>query len=220
MVEFVQDLKPQAVILNGDIIEGARISRHARIGWEAKPMVDDELGEATELLASLQGVAKKRTALIWCLGNHDARFETTIANALPAYERVHGLHLKDHFPAWTPCWSVQVGEAAGLLVKHRYRGGVHAAYQNVRLAGCSIATGHTHQLGVTAVTDYAGTRYGVELGMLADPHGPQFQDWLEDSPRNWRMGFGVFTFKNGRLLHPELVYVRPDGVAEWRGQEL
>jgi hypothetical protein len=220
MLDFVRRLKPSAIILNGDIIDGARISRHARIGWEAKPMVHEELEEAKGLLADLQGAARKRTPLFWCLGNHDARFETTIANALPAYERVPGLHLKDHFPAWQPCWSVQIGEADGLLLKHRYRGGVHAAYNNVRLAGCSIATGHTHQLGVTAVTDYGGTRYGIELGMLADPQGPAFQDWLEDSPRNWRMGFGVFTFKNGRLLHPELVYVRADGVAEFRGEEL
>lgn len=219
MWRFVKRMQPAVVVLNGDVIHGARISRHARIGWEKQPMVQEELAEAQTLLAQLTKVAGQANR-VWTLGNHDARFETEIANKLPAYERVKGLHLKDHFPDWTPAWAVHIGGPEGLVVKHRMHCGVNAARNNVLKAGVSICTGHTHQLGVYQLTDYSGTKYGIEHGMLADPNGPQFMDWMEDNPRNWRMGFVVATFRQGRLLLPEVAHVRLDGVLEWRGEEL
>jgi hypothetical protein len=217
--QFVLDLKPAVIVYTGDAIDGARISRHARIAWEQKPMVHEELQECRVRLgaiANFAGDAQK----VWCLGNHDARFETRIANALPEYEKVKGVHLKDHFPAWEPCWSVHIGGPRGLLVKHRFKGGATAARNNAISAGMSIATGHTHQLGVVPITDYAGTRYGIECGMLGHPMGPQFMDYTEDNPRNWAMGFIVANFRRGELLWPEIVHVRADGKVEWRGEVL
>ena len=43
--------------------------------------------------------------------------------------------------------------------------------------------------------------------MLADPNGPQFMDYTEDNPKNWRSGFALLTIVKGRLLWPELVSV-------------
>lgn len=58
----------------------------------------------------------------------------------------------------------------------------------------------------------------MDTGTLADPSGPQFVDYLEDAPTNWRSGFAVLTFKDGRLLWPELVHKYDDGKIEFRGQ--
>jgi hypothetical protein len=57
----------------------------------------------------------------------------------------------------------------------------------------------------------------VDTGTLADPLGPQFENYLEQSPTNWRSGFVVLTFKDGRLLWPEVVKVFAPGLIEFRG---
>jgi hypothetical protein len=85
-------------------------------------------------------------------------------------------------------------------------------------SGKTIVTGHLHQLKVTPLSDYNGRRYGVDSGTLADPYGPQFEAYTEQNPMNWASGFVVLTFKDGRLLPPELVTVMDDGVVAFRGE--
>jgi len=68
------------------------------------------------------------------------------------------------------------------------------------------------------ITDYNGTRFGVDAGCLADTEGPQFIDYLEDNPTLWRSGFIVLTFRSGRLMWPEPVYVVEDGKVGFRGE--
>ncbi len=56
----------------------------------------------------------------------DARFENRLAANAPKYEQVKGFSLKDHFPSWYPCWSCWPTE--NVVVKHRWKGGVHATH--------------------------------------------------------------------------------------------
>jgi len=215
----IDELSPKAVIANGDVFDGASISRHPRIGWDSTPSVIQELKACEAALGEIEDLAKQKrrnVKLVWTLGNHDARFESRLAANAPQYEQVHGFSLKDHFPAWTPGWSCWPTE--NICVKHRYKGGIHATHNNTVQAGTSIVTGHLHSLKVTPYSDYTGTRFGVDTGTLADTAGPQFMDYLEDSPVNWRSGFSVLTLHNGRLLWPELVHVLQPGWIEFRGQ--
>jgi len=102
-------------------------------------------------------------------------------------------------------------------VKHRFNGGIHAAYQNTLKAGTNIVTGHTHYLEVKPWGDYRGRRYGVQTGTLAEPDSPAFS-YCEDAPTAWCSGFAVLTYdKYGNLLPPELLEVI-DGVAVFRGK--
>lgn len=215
----IEQIKPHAVVNNGDSFDGASISRFPRIGWDSTPSVIEEL-KANELaLGEIEETTRKarhNARLVWCLGNHDARFENRLAANAPQYEHVHGFSLKDHFPAWEPCWAVWNGE--NTVIKHRMRGGVHATHNNTVNSGVNIVTGHLHSLKVTPFDDYHGTRYGVDTGTLADPGGPQFSNYLEESPTNWRSGFVVLTFVDGRLLFPEVVKVHSPGKIEFRGQ--
>jgi hypothetical protein len=68
------------------------------------------------------------------------------------------------------------------------------------------------------MTDYNGTRWGVDTGTMADPRGPQFIDYLEDNVTDWRSGFAVLTFFKGRLLWPEVVHVTGEDEVEFRGK--
>lgn len=214
---FGTKLRPVACVVNGDVFDGAGISRHAPIGWENFPSVVDQIDQCKAQMAALSDQLPRKCRRLWPLGNHDARFETSIAQRAPEYAGVYGVHLKDHFPDWEPCWGVQIGN---LRVKHRFRQGVHAAYNNVMIGGENIATGHTHALQVRPFTDYRGTRYGIETGMLSAVNGPQFDPWLEGNPTNWRSGFVVCHFNAGRLMEPEIVSVVDEslGLVQYRGK--
>ena len=215
----IQELKPKAVINNGDAFDGAAISKFPRIGWDSKPSVIQELKACEASLGEIEEAARKarhNVKLIWPLGNHDARFENRLAQNAPEFEGVAGFHLKDHFPAWIPCWSTWLTN--DVVVKHRYKGGIHATHNNTVGSGKTLITGHLHSLKVTPYSDYNGTRYGVDTGTLADTDGPQFVDYLEDGPTNWRSGFIVLTFKDGELLYPEVVQKFSDKHIQFRGQ--
>jgi hypothetical protein len=214
LLQFIRELRPAAIINNGDAFDGASISRFPRIGWDSKPSVIEELKACKERLGEIEAVANG-ARLYWPLGNHDARFENRLAQNAPEYEGVTGFHLKDHFTAWAPCWSVWINDE--VVVKHRLKGGIHATRNNTLNAGKTTFTGHLHQLKVTPLDDYNGTRWGVDTGTLADPKGPQFTDYLEDGFTDWRSGFAVATFHDGQLLWPELCRVMDETHVDFRG---
>jgi hypothetical protein len=214
----ISQFKPYAVINNGDAFDGASISRYPRIGWTQQPSVKEELNACQSALGEIEAVSKAarhNVQLVWPLGNHDSRFENFLAANATGYEGVAGFSLKDHFQAWHPCWSCWLTDS--VVVKHRYKNGIHATHTNTMGAGTSIVTGHLHSLKVTPYTDYNGTRYGIDTGTLADIDGKQFNDYLEDNPVNWRSGFAVLTFRDSRLLFPELAIKHSEGMIDFRG---
>ena len=214
MLLLAKKLQPKIIIKNGDVLDFPRISRHAKIGWEDTPEVCAEIIAGQEQLTKLEAAAPNAERY-WPIGNHDVRFESRLSNDAPDYAHVHGMHLKDHFPAWRPCESVWVNDS--VVIKHRYKGGLHAVWNNVVHAGKTICTGHLHNLQVRPYNDYNGIRWGIDTGTLADPYGPQFE-YLEDNPRNWRSGFIVLFFEKGELRWPQTCHVVREGKAEFRGE--
>jgi hypothetical protein len=152
----------------------------------------------------------------WTLGNHDARFSSRLAAVAPEFAKVRGIQLKDHYPGWQPCWSIWVND--DVVIKHRQKNGIHATHNNTMWAGKTMVTGHLHSLKVTPLTDYNGTRFGVDTGTMADTYGPQFEGYMEDNSRNWRSGFVVLTFRNSVLMWPEVVAVVDEDHVQFRGE--
>ena len=214
-LKFAKERKPKVVILNGDVLDFPQISKHQPIGWEKHPQLHEEIEHAQDYLHELELACGRGTNKIWTLGNHDARFATRLATASPEYKHIRGTRLKDHFPAWEPCWSVWINDS--VVVKHRFKGGLHAPHNNTVTSGRTMVTGHLHSAKVTPWTDYNGDRYGVDTGCLADVNARQFVDYTEDAPKNWRSGFCVLTFKDGRLLPPELVTAWDENAVVFRG---
>lgn len=213
-VQFCGEMKPAAVIMNGDVMDCATISRHAPIGWEKRPSLIEEIEVAKERLHEIELAAGRKARKIWPLGNHDQRFETRLATVAPEYAKVQGIHLKDHFD-WEPCWSAWINN--DVVVTHRFKSGIHAPHNNTMWAGKTIVTGHLHSAKVMPITDLNGTRYGVDTGCMAHIYDPAFA-YLEDNPRNWRSGFCVLTFLDGKLLQPELVLTWGEKHVQWRGE--
>lgn len=219
LIAFIRQMKPAAVVMNGDVIDGASISRHPPIGWEKQPQLIEELEAAQEMLHRIEKVAPRACRLVWPLGNHDARFSTRLATVAPEYAKVHGVRLQDHFGSrWEPCWSAWVNPDSEqpVVVKHRHKGGIHSTHNSTLWAGLTTVCGHLHALRVTPLTDYRVTRFGVDAGCLASRKSAAF-GYLEDSPVNWREGFVVLTFVGGKLLWPEVVHVLDETHVEFRG---
>jgi len=214
-VHLAKKLQPKVIIKNGDELDFPKLSRFAPIGWENRPDVVSEIEAAQERLAEIQKAAPNAERC-WPVGNHDARFETKLATIASEYARINGVHLKDHFPFWRPCWMVEINEK--IVIKHRMRNGVHATYNNTVHSGRTIITGHLHALKATPHSDYNGTRFGIDCGTMADPYGPQFYNYTELNPLSWRSGFVVLTFRDGDMLWPEIAFVRADGVIDFRGE--
>ena len=213
---LIGELKPKVVINNGDAFDGAQASRFPANGWDVTPTIIQELNACKMFLGEIQEAAGD-AKLIFTLGNHDARFSTRLATVAPEFQGVEGFRLEDHFPDWTHVVSCMVSDS--LMVKHRWRSGVHATHNNAVNSGVSFVTGHLHSLKVNGWTDYTGTRWGVDTGTLAEPFGDQFT-YSENSPRNWRSGFAVLNLIDGHLLMPELCMVSDLGtdLVEWRGE--
>lgn len=218
LIRFIKKYKPQHIICNGDMFDGARISRHPPTGWSHMPDVRDEIEYCQQMVGEIEEAAPPKAKLVWCMGNHDTRFSAKLASMAPEYVGIKGTDLPDHFPAWNFAWSAEINE--NVMVKHRYHNGVHATWNNTLKSGRSMFTNHLHRLMVTPLTDYNGRRYGVDCGTISD-FGPAEQKFIygEDNPFNWASGFAVATFKSGKLLPPELVVVQ-DGIAYFRGETL
>lgn len=219
LLAVIRALNPRILIANGDLLDGAAISRHGRSGWEQRPTIAQELATCKDRLAEVEEAAGK-ARLVWNLGNHDQRFENHFSANMPAAEGLPGTTLPEHFPLWDFAMStvINAGSDHPVVVKHRNANGLHAAYNNTLRAGVSMVTGHLHRLLVTSWGDYRGRRYGIDTGCLANPTGPQFT-YTEDAPSPHGEGFAVLTFRDSRLQPPELAEV-VDGVAVFRGRPI
>lgn len=215
-VLIVKELKPALYVLNGDGFDGASASKHARIQWEKRPTVKEELEAVVTRQSEVEEVIGAGF-LAWTYGNHDMRFNSALSAQVPQYEGVPGFQFSDHFPRWKFSTSIMVN--GHTMIKHRWHNGVHATWNNVLKSGTSIVTGHLHALQVRPYTDYRGTRYAVDTGTLAAVNGDQFR-YSEDAPGNNRSGLAVLTFYKGQLMPPELVEVinEDDGLIYFRGQ--
>ncbi|MEH2501260.1 UDP-2,3-diacylglucosamine pyrophosphatase LpxH [Bradyrhizobium sp. AZCC 1578] len=219
--KFVADIKPSAVILNGDVMDFPRISRHPQ-NWEKAPDPQEEIESVQDHLNDIVQACKRGAHKVWTLGNHDARWEATFANAVPQMRGVKGVHLADHFSGvWQKAMSCFINEGVpggATMVKHRWKGGMNATRANALNAGVSMITGHLHSQNVRPLSDYNRfDRYGVDTGCVADKEHRAFS-YTEDSALDWRSGFALLTYRDGILMPPELI-TKMDAKTVWfRGQ--
>lgn len=218
LLKLIKKLKPAMIIANGDILDGAVISKYGAEDWTVKPTLQQELEAVQHHMDLIVKTCKGfGTLLHRTIGNHDIRFDKRLANAAPEFRGIKGTTLVDHLQEWSVSWSILINDIC--MVKHRINGGIHSSYNNTLKGGLSTVTGHTHLLEVKPWSDYTGRRYGVSTGMLANQKSGAFR-YLEDNPVPWCQGFAILHFNNeGRLLPPELCEVI-DSVAYFRGQSI
>lgn len=189
-----KQIKPQIIVLNGDIIDGARVSRHGSLLGQNAPKITKEIESAQTWMDTLY----KSKHRIWTMGNHDQRVDNYLANNAPELDDYAG-RLSDRFSDWTFCWSVRINSVE---IRHRFRSGIHAGWNSALHSGISTVTGHTHQLQVTAVRNRNGSHWGIEDGMLGDPMHKAFE-YAEGAVSRAQPGFVLITFREGIMMPPE-----------------
>jgi len=217
LLKVIRIVKPRIKVLNGDVFDGATISRHPPAGWAERPSPVEELEVCQERVGELEQALPKGCERLWCIGNHDERFEKNIAVKAPELAGLKGLRLADHFPGWDMYRRLRINwdSPSPTVIFHNYANGVHAGYNNAMKSGVTTVTGHTHALECKPYHDLRGRRYGVQTGTVSDLDGPQFE-YQGGRPSQACSGFAVLTYREGVLLQPELCQV-VDGKAYFRG---
>src|SRR4029077_9155440 len=64
-IKFIKDMQPRAVILNGDVMDFPKISRHAPIGWERNPQPSEEIEAAQDILHDIEQACPRGCRKIW-----------------------------------------------------------------------------------------------------------------------------------------------------------
>jgi hypothetical protein len=216
---LVRKLKPVGVVCGGDAVDGDTISRYDPTrGHHKRFTVREELDCVKEHFDSLDKVIDRWSPHAWrafTLGNHDVRLSRFIAVRAPEIMDMPYTRIEDWIPRWPLSWTVEInGGTHGMtVIRHRNQPGMlHLQGQK---AGCHYVHGHLHRINVHTLATFAGYRYSVDAGSLADPKSNGF-DYMEGNAEHCQ-GFAVLTYQDGRLLMPELCYVEND-IAYFRGR--
>lgn len=197
VLPFVEELKPDGIILNGDVVDCYSIS-----SFDRNPMTRASLAAEVRIAGHyMQRLAKCSPRRIWIGGNHEDRVRRLVWNnpgllgGLDAKTRAKVVRVLD-FPEmfglgeygfeWLPYGGhFMLGK---LLVTHGSMVRRHSAETgraHLDKYGSSVIIGHTHRGGVTYKTDVRGVHVAYENFCLCrlDP------EWTQHP--NWQQGFAV-----------------------------
>lgn len=201
-------LGPKLVIGNGDLFDGASVSRHDVLGWQKLPTVAQELDAVRSRLDEIKRAAPKAKTRT-TVGNHDSRFDRRLASETPQFQEIHGMKLEDHLKDWPMSYGVLINEDVDpVYVTHNVKGGIHATWNNTASTGCHVVTGHLHDQNERTRSFLLHEAVGIDHGCLADVDHESFS-YRMGRPANWRSGFAVLSFDAaGRLLPAEFCRVQ------------
>lgn len=218
---LVKKLKPVGVICGGDAVDGDTISRYDPTrGHHKRFTVREELECVKEHFDSLDKVIDRhcpKAFRSWILGNHDVRLSRFVATKAPELTDLPYTRLEEWVPRWPLSWTAEINSSTTGMTVVRHRNQAGMLHLQGQKAGVHYVHGHLHRLNVHTLATFAGFRYSVDTGSLADPESDGF-DYGEGGP-NHCQGFAVLTYRNWQLMMPELCWVQ-GGVAYFRGESL
>lgn len=225
----IRDLKPDGVLFNGDILEGAEISRHPQIpGW-SEPL-QSEFDFCREMVRQTREDAKHAGDLFWTGGNHDvdrlAMYLTQTAKALSGLRDLRidkQLGLDDYnvklFNGGTIASPKGTEDACpGFLlfdfyrIHHGVRLGQNPAADELKDAGRSGQSGHVHRAGLA----FGTTERNESMSWMSTPAGCRHEAgraYMRGSTTGWQRGFGFARlFPDGTVhQYPVIVHRGTDG---------
>lgn len=226
----VRNLKPDAVLFNGDILEGAEISRHPQIpGWTES--LQSELDFAREMVRQVREDAGHRGDLFWTGGNHDvdrlAMYLTQTARALVSLRSLRIdelLGLQDYGVRLLTGGTISSPKGTednrpGFLlfghyrIHHGVRLGQNPAADELKDAGRSGQSGHVHRASLA----FGTTETNESLSWMTTPAGCRHEAgraYMRGTTTGWQRGFGFARIFAGGAVHQYPVVVQSAGGVE------
>ena len=197
-VKFIKLLKPDGVVLNGDVTDCYELST-----FDKDPLTQAtlarEIKEAGKLMNDIAPHTKER---LWLGGNHEDRLRRYIwkhapilgVSNLASFESV--FRVGESGFRYRPYGAyVNLGKLTvthGSIVRQNSGWSAKAHFDRM---GASVLIGHTHRLGIFYKTNMKGVHAAYENGCLCrlDPEYVQFPDWQQ--------GFSVVHVGDGGWYH-------------------
>jgi len=235
----IQELEPDYVYLNGDILEGAAISRHPKIpGWSV-PM-SMEFAFAREMMRQIREVYDGE--LIWGSGNHGldriAMYLSQVSGSLSGlgikvgdveelrFDRLAGVAEYGVKLAQGGTIASPVGTEDHLpgtlfhdfyLIYHGHALGQTPALTELRDHGYSGQSGHVHRAGMAFATEErGGARSWMSTPMGCVPRAGRSYMFKKRNT-GWQTGFGVCFVHPGGRVHQYPV-VTSEGICVIEGK--
>ena len=207
VLRFVDDFKPNDLIINGDWIDAYEIS-----DFDKRPQrlfdLQTEFEQAGDTIDDLRSRIAPKGKVWWIDGNHEERINRTIWRhaqgfAFMAGDIVSGLALEARTAGYVP-YGKHI-DYLGFTVTHGNYVSQHSAYTAKKHAdryhssGCN---GHTHRAGSYSYRDGRGKSHTwFEIGCLC-----RMDLEYVRGVANWQQAFMCGTVMNG-ALHTQLVRV-------------
>ena len=196
---FVRDVRPSRLIVMGDLLDLAVVSRYDKDPRSVDGL-QDQIDAGGAILDDLRSDAGKNCRMDFVEGNHEVRITKFLIRNAPALmaltrggEEVLSvpflLDLKRRGIRWVP--SHESLDLYGYLVEHGDCASSYSGYTARRMVDKrrqSVVHGHTHRLGSYWHTGHRAVVHGVELGSLID-RSSEAASYAKDP--NWQTGFGV-----------------------------
>lgn len=198
-IKYLEDLVPDDIILNGDIIDNYNCSSYGKDPNRLHTL-QDELNETKDFLKHLRNLFPSAN-IIFLEGNHETRLQRRMADKAEEFGTLEALAIEELIDAKkhnvTYLDSKQQISLGDLEIFHgsivRSESGASARSHHA-VTGGSLLMGHTHRMGVYYKTNKYGTHIAVENGFLG-----RMDFEYADRP-NWQQGFTTVSYcEDGRF---------------------
>lgn len=197
---FLQDYRPELIVLSGDVVDLGMISKYAQDG-------DDPVNAIEQIkvaVSEINRISRLTKRVVFMEGNHDERWAKAIqGDNAQALFGAKGLSLREQFlfqgmdPSVTwihetkHCPGLMLGHNA-LLVQHGHVkpiGGKTPALAMLSLVpGISVSRGHIHRGQMVVKTSLGRNIFGV-----SNPHMSTHHEYAGGNP-DWQVGFLTLEF--------------------------
>jgi predicted phosphodiesterase len=196
----VASVKPDTIVLGGDIVDFYKISRFDKDPLNAITL-QDEIEVVKDFLESLRNVSS-RSKIYWLEGNHEERLTKYIRVNAPefaslpalAFESLFNLrefnveYVKDTKVLQIDDWVFRHGHECG----NGSTPGL-SARKGVMMYGANYIQGHIHKANIIRVSNFNGDFIGVESPCLSEME-PEYVKGFA----GWQAGYTVGKLEDGR----------------------
>lgn len=191
MLDVARDLKPETIVVIGDLADFYAVSSHSK----------DPL-RATELRREIEVVKEKRAELdalgaknkVFCEGNHETRLKRYLRDRAPELFGIVDipglLELKANGWQFVE-YRNHVRRGAIHYTHDTGHAGRYAVYRSLDTYQHSVVTGHTHRLAYIVEGNAVGdAKVSAQFGWLGDANQIDYMHRAK-AKKDWALGFGV-----------------------------